>query len=173
MNCKQIEKFLSPYLENDLSQEKKTLVENHLKECPKCSELLSYIREAKNSLAEIPEIDISPSFMKKLYKIPKKKKRFTLSFDFLFKPALQPLLAAAMVLITVLSLYTVNPNRDKINKYINQYIHAGYSKVERLYARAESLTNSLAGYKEDILFSIKNIDFFEKNTIKKMEDINE
>lgn len=165
MNCKQIEKLLSPYLENDLSQEKKTLVENHIKKCPQCSELLSYVKEAKNSLAEMPEIDISPSFRKKLYKIPKKK--FKLSFDFLLKPALQPVLAASMVLITVVSLYTLNPDRGKINKYINQHIHAGYSKAEQLYAKAESLTHSLAGHKESILFSIKNIDLFWEKTIKK------
>jgi len=162
MNCKQIEKLLSPYLENELSQEKKSLVESHIKECPQCSELLSYMREAKNSLAEIPEIDVSQSLMKKLYKIP--KERFKLSFDFLLKPALQPILAASMVLITIASLYTLNPDKAKINKYINQHIHTGYSKVEQLYAKAESLTHSLAGYKESILFSIKNIDFFwEKN----------
>lgn len=162
MNCKQIEKLLSPYLENDLSQEKKTLFENHIKECPQCSELLSYMREAKNSLSAIPEIDVSQSLMRKLYKIP--RKRLKLNFDFLFKPALQPIGAAAMVLITILSLYTMNPDRDKINKYVNQYIHAGYSKVEQLYAKAESLTHSLSGYKESILFSIKNTDFFwEKN----------
>jgi hypothetical protein len=162
MSCKQIEKLLSPYLENDLSQEKKTLVENHIKKCPQCSELLSLMREAKNSLAEIPEFDISPSLRKKLYKIPKRK--FKMSFDFLLKPALQPILAASMVLITVVSLYTLNPNRDEINKTINQHIHAGYSKVEQLYAKAESLTHSLAGYKESIFFTIKNIDFFwEKN----------
>jgi len=162
MNCKQIEKFLSPYLENELSQEEKNLVENHLKKCPQCSELLSYMKEIKNSLAEMPEIDISPSLRKKLVKIPKKK--FKLSFDFLLKPALQPILAASMVLITVVSLYTLNPERNKINKYINQHIHMGYSKIEQLYAKAESLTNSLAGYKESLFFSIKNIDFFwEKN----------
>jgi hypothetical protein len=158
MNCKQIEKFLSPYLENELSQEEKNLVENHLKKCPHCSGLLTYMKEIKNSLAEMPEIDISPSLRKKLYKISKKK--FNSSFDFLLKPALQPILAASMVLITVVSLYTLNPDRDKINKYINQHVHMGYSKIEQLYAKAESLTNSLAGYKESILFSIKNIDFF-------------
>jgi len=161
MNCRQIENLLSPYLENDLSQEKKILVENHIKKCPQCSELLSFMREAKTSLAEMPEFEVSPSLRKKLYKIPKKK--FKLSFDFLFKPALQPIIAAAMVLITVVSLYTLNPDKDKINKTINQHIHAGYSKIEQLYAKAESLTHSLAGYKESILFSIKNSEFFEKN----------
>jgi hypothetical protein len=161
MNCRQIENLLSPYLENDLSQEKKILVENHIKKCPQCSELLSFMREAKTSLAEMPEFEVSPSLRKKLYKIPKKK--FKLSFDFLLKPALQPIIAAAMVLITVFSLYTLNPDKDKINKTINQHIHAGYSKIEQLYAKAESLTHSLAGYKESILFSIRNSDFFEKN----------
>ncbi|MFW6124131.1 MAG: anti-sigma factor family protein [Acidobacteriota bacterium] len=162
MNCKQIEKFLSPYLENNLSQEEKNLVENHLRQCPQCSELLSYMRQAKKSLAEIPEIDVSPSLMKKLYKIPPQKSK--LIFDFLLRPALQPILAASMILITVISLYTLNPDRSKINKYVNQQIHAGYSKVEQLYAKAESLTHSLAGHKESLLFSIKNNDFFlEKN----------
>jgi len=162
MKCRQIEKFLSPYLENELNQEEKALVENHIEKCPKCSGLLSYMREAKDSMAKIPEIDVSPSFMKRLYKIPNKKPKR--SFRFLLKPSLQPILAAATVLITVISLYSLNPDREQINKFINQKIHIGYSKAERLYARAESLTNTLAGYKENILFSIKNIDFFwEKN----------
>jgi len=162
MKCRQIEKLLSPYLETELSLEEKALVENHIKECPKCSDLLSSMREARNSMAQIPEIDVSPSLMRRLYEIPNKKSKR--SFDFFLKPALQPILAAAMVLITVISLYSVNPEREQINKFINQHIHIGYSKAERLYARAESLTNTLAGYKESILFSIKNIDFFwEKN----------
>lgn len=162
MKCRQIEKFLSPYLENELNQEEKALVDNHMKKCHKCSGLLSYMREAKDSMAEIPEIDVSPSLMKRLYKIPNKKPKR--SFHFLLKPSLQPMLAAATVLITVISLYSLNPDREQINKFINQKIHIGYSKAERLYARAESLTNTLAGYKENILFSIKNIDFFwEKN----------
>jgi len=162
MNCKQIEKFLSPYLENDISREKKDLVENHLKHCPRCSELLSLMREAKKSLATLPELDVSQSLVKNLYKIPKKRPKWDLGF--LFKPALQPLIAAAMILITMLSLYTLNPDRGKINKTINQHIHMGYSKAEQLYAKAESLTHSLAGYKESILFSIKNLDVFqEKN----------
>ncbi len=162
MKCRQIETLLSPYLENELSQEKKALVDGHIKKCPKCSSLLSSMREARDSLAQIPEIDVSPSLMERLYKIPTKKPK--IGFHFLLKPALQPLLAAATVLITVISLYSLNPEREQINKYINQHIHIGYSKAERLYARAESLTNTLAGYKESILFSIKNIDFFwEKN----------
>jgi predicted anti-sigma-YlaC factor YlaD len=162
MKCRQIEKLLSSYLENELSQEEKVLVENHIEKCSECSGLLSYMREAKNSMAEIPEIEVSPSLMRKLVEIPNKKPKRR--FSFLLKPSLQPLLAAATVLITVISLYSLNPNKEQINKFINQQIHIGYSKAERLYARAESLTNTLAGYKESLLFSIKNIDFFwEKN----------
>ncbi|MBD3414219.1 MAG: hypothetical protein GF421_07315 [Candidatus Aminicenantes bacterium] len=162
MKCTHIEPYLSPYLEKELRPEKMSQIENHIKTCPDCAELLSNIKEARAALAGIPEIEISRSLKKTLYKIP--RKRFKLSFDFLFKPALQPILAAATVMITVITLYSMNPEREQINKTINQHIHMGYSKIERLYARAESLTNTLAGYKESVLFSIKNIDFFwEKN----------
>lgn len=160
MNCQKIRKYLSPFIENELSQEKKALVENHLEKCPECADFLSYIKEAKNSLAEIPEVDVSSALLKRLYKIPKKK--FKLSLDFLLKPALQPILAAAMIFMTLITLYSLNPEKDQINKYINQHIHMSYSKIERLYAKAGSLTNTLAGYKENILFSIKNTDFFWK-----------
>ena len=82
MNCEKIEELLSPYLEDELSPEEKKEVEKHLRTCKGCSELISFMTEAKVSLADIPQLDVSENLLDRLYAIPGKRKRLKLSFDF-------------------------------------------------------------------------------------------
>jgi predicted anti-sigma-YlaC factor YlaD len=160
MKCEKIEELLSPYLENELSPEEKRLVEEHLESCKECRLLFSSLEEAQRSLSRFPELEVSERLSERLYSIPAKKKRFRLSFDFLLRPSLQPILAAATVLLTLISFYAFNPNRKAIDKSIDRQFHLGLNKVEKLYAKAESFTSNLGEYKDDILTSLKNIKIF-------------
>lgn len=157
MKCERIEEILSPYLEDELSPEVKKEVEKHLKTCQDCSALLSFLRKARESLSDFPELELSENLLNRLYSIPRRKKGFRLSLDFLLRPSLQPVLAAATALLTLISFYVFNPDRDLINKAIDRQIHLGYSKVEKLYARAESFATGLGEYKDNILVSLKKI----------------
>lgn len=160
MRCEKIEELLSPYLEDELSQEEKEAVKDHLQTCESCAALLSFLKETRESLTGFPELEVSQNLLNRLSSIPSKKKRFRLSFDFLLQPSLQPVLAAASILLILVSFYLFNPDKKFINKSIDRRIHLGFSKVEKLYARAESFTDSLGEYKDNILVSLKNIKLF-------------
>ena len=163
MVCKGIEELLSPYLEDELNPEEKLAVEEHLKTCQICADLFSFMKETKESLANFPELDVSENLINQLYSIPSKKKRFKLSLDFLVRPSLQPVFTAATILLIMISFYIFHPNKNLIDKSIDRQIHLGFSKIGRLYAKAESFTDSLAEYKDNILVSIKNVKFFREN----------
>ena len=143
-----------------LSSSDKNLVERHLAECRACSLLYLSLRETRQALRDFPEVEVSANLMSKLYAIPEKKRRFSFSFDFVLKPSLQPVFAAAAILLTVLSFYLFSPNKKYIDRTVDQKIHLGYSQVEKLYARAGSWTDRLADYKDNVLGSLKNWKIF-------------
>lgn len=158
--CEHMEKLLSPYLENDLDAQQKQAVHEHLQICPDCSQLLAYMQETREALADFPEVDLNQEFIEQLQIMPQKRKRikFRMSLDFLLRPSLQPVLAAVTIFLTLISFYLFNPHRSQFNKSVNRQLHMGYSKIERLYAKAESFSSSLAGHKDSILVSLKNLD---------------
>lgn len=160
MECPTIEELLSPYLEDELNREDRNKVKEHLKTCSSCTSLLSFIKEAHESLVDFPETEVSESLLNRLYNIPEKKKKFKLSFDFFVRSSFQPILAAATIVLTFFSFYFFNPDKNQIDKSINRQVHLGYSKVEKLYAQAESFTGSLVAYKDNILVSLKNTKLF-------------
>lgn len=165
MSCKHIEELLTPYLENELSSGERQDVEIHLDSCSECKDLLIQLQKLRDSLATFPELEISENLLGRLYKIPERKKKFMWSLDILLRPSFQPILAAATILLTLLSFYAFGPHRSSINKSIDQQIHLGYSKIEKFYTRAESFTHSVAGYKDNLLISLKN-----KNPLSRDEE---
>lgn len=169
MECKTIEELLSPYLEGELAQEERQAIQDHLRSCRNCAELFSFMRETRMSLTTFPEIEISEDLIKRLYDLPQKKKRFSLVFDFLLRPSLQPVMAAVTILLMAVSFYIFHPNRSAIDRALERQLHIGYSKVERLYAEAESITHSLNEYKDNLLVSIKNLKPFRGNEDKQQK----
>lgn len=155
MKCEKIEELLSPYLEDELSVEEKAAVDNHLKVCPNCSSLLSFMDESKESLSDFPELDVSQGLLNRLYALPREKKKFKFSLDFLVRPSLQPVFAAASILLMLISLYAFNPNKSLIDKSIDRQLHLGYSKVEKLYAKAGHFKDNLIAVKDNFLDSLK------------------
>lgn len=163
MKCEKAEQLLSPYCEDELSVDEKKAVEDHLETCKNCSLLFSSMGETIESLTDFPELNVSENLLDRIYAIPSKKRRFKLSFDFLLRPSFQPILATAAILLTVVSLYMFHPERNRVNKFVDRQIHLGYSKVGRLYAKAESFATSLGEHKENILVSLKNLNPLSKD----------
>jgi anti-sigma factor RsiW len=163
MGCERIEDLLSPYLEDDLTKEQRQAVETHLSTCARCDELLSLMRETTVSLSSFPEVDVRERLVEKLYELPKKRRKFRFVPDFLLRPSFQPIMAAATVLLVFVSFYVFHPERSAINQAIERQFKIGVSKVEKLYAEAESLTHSLGEYKDNLLVSIKNFKPFRGN----------
>lgn len=160
MKCEKIEELLSPYLEDELGPEEKRLVQEHLESCKECRLLFSSLKETRRALSGFPELEVSEHLSEHLYSIPAKNKRFRLSFDFLLRPSLQPVLAAATIFLTLISFYAFNPNRKAIDKSIDRQFHLGLNEVKRLYAKAETFTSNLGEYKDNFLVSLKNIKIF-------------
>jgi hypothetical protein len=163
MKCERIEELLSPYLEDELDPEERRAVESHLRTCQNCAILLSFMKKTRESLAGFPELELSDGLLDRLYTIPEKKRRFRINLDFFLQPTLQPVLAAATILLMVISFYLFNPNRENINNSVNRQVHLGYSKIEKLYAKAESFTDNLGAYKDNVLVSLKKINPFGGN----------
>ena len=163
MGCERIEELLSPYLEDELSQEERLTVETHIHTCSDCSELLSLMRKTTESLASFPEVEVSENLVEKLYELPQKRKKFRFVADFLLRPSFQPIMAAATIILVFVSFYMFHPERSAINQSIERQFNIGFSKVEKLYAEAESITHTLGEYKDNLLVSIKNFKPFRGN----------
>lgn len=155
MKCEKIEELLSPYIENELSAEEKAAVKSHLQTCPNCSSLLSRLEEVHQSLADFPELDVNQGLMKRLYALPSKKRKFSLGLDFFLRPSLQPVLALATVFLVLLSFYFFHPNKELINRSLERQLNLGYSKIEKLYAKAGHFKEDLNALKENFLDSLQ------------------
>jgi hypothetical protein len=163
MECERIEELLPSYLEGDLSQAEKALVESHLAGCPDCVALLAVLGRAQQALATIPELEVSAGLSARLAAIPERKKKFSFSFDFVLKPSLQPVFAAATIFMTLLSFYLFNPDKTAIDRTIDRKVHSGYSQVEKLYAKAGSFAGRVGDTAENVYVSVKNWKIFGGN----------
>ena len=162
MNDAHMEELLSAYLEGGLDESRAADVGRHLASCPDCSLLLEAMKDVREALGALPEVDLSPALLRKLYAI-QEKRRFRLVPDFLLRPSLQPVFAGATGLLIFVSFLAFSPGGRTFQKSVNRQLHIGYSKVERLYAKAGSLTDEMGSYKETILGSLKNVKLLKKD----------
>lgn len=160
MTCKQIQELLSSYLEQDLTSRDKREFEAHIKQCPDCSEILTLMQEIRTSLRNFPQPEPSSELLSRLYSIPEKRKSPWSIRNIIFSPSFQPVAAAAVVLLTVISFFTFNPERKNIEQSFKRNIHLGYNKAVQLITRAEATYDSLGEYKDEFLVSLKNIKLF-------------
>lgn len=161
MTCDKIEDLLAAYADGELGPDERAAVERHLDACPDCAALLASLRTADASLSRFPEVEPPADLREKLYAIPGRR-RFGFGLDVLLRPSLQPAFAAAAVVLTLFTFYVFSPAKAQINKAINRQLHLGYSQVEKLYAKAGSLTDSLGGVADNVLVSLKKVNPLSK-----------
>ena len=160
MTCDRIEELLAPYLEGELGDEERRLVDLHLEDCPDCRRLFAALTETQAALRSFPELEISEALRARLRAIPGQKKRFGSALGFLLRPSLQPVFATAAVFMTLVSFYLFGPYKAAIDRSIDRKIHSGYSQVEKLYIKAGSVKDRLEARTDTILVSIKNLPIF-------------
>lgn len=158
MTCERIEELLSAYLEGELSEDARRGLEAHCASCPDCAALLAALRETREALAGFPEAEPPAGLMAGLYAIPARKRKLRPFFEVLLRPALQPVYAAFSVLTLFVSFVLFVPQGSGIRKAVNRQIHLGYGQVEKLYAKAGSLTDELGGIKDSVVDSIKTLN---------------
>jgi len=162
MTCERIEELLSAYLEGELGPAERAGIDRHLAACPGCAALLEGLREATAVLAAVPAIEPSPALLARLYAISErkagKKGWLQAAFDFLNRPALQPVYAAFTVMLVVTSFVLFHPEGQAIRKSIDVQLHRGFGTVEKLYAEAGSLKGELGEFTGNIVRSVKNLE---------------
>lgn len=147
MTCERIEELLSAYLEGELGAAEKAGVEAHLAACPECAELAALIKEGLEAAASFPEAVPSAELMARLYAVPEarreRKRFFRPVFDWLGRPALQPVYAAVTALLMVGSFVLFHPEGRGVRKEIEARFHRGVGTVEKLYADAGGLKGEI------------------------------
>lgn len=70
MNCEQVEKRLSAYLDNVLTRDERREIAIHLQNCPHCMMLLAELRQNDILLAQLPRISPDPVLGRRLFSSP-------------------------------------------------------------------------------------------------------
>lgn len=165
MTCERVEELLSAYLEGELGAAERAEVERHLAACPACAELLVELREVTGAMASFPEAEPSPALMARLYGIPERKagrrKWFRPVFDYLTRPALQPVYAAFTVLLLVMSFVLYLPEGQAVRKKLDIQFHRGLGTFEKLYAEAGSIKGELGEFTGNVIRSFKSLDLLK------------
>lgn len=99
MDCRQIEQYLSLYLDNELGSGETKQVEEHLQECPACMEYYRSLKMIKQYCSNLKVVDLPSGFHEKLHQRLVKEERKQMSRNFKFKIAIG--IVAALVLVFV------------------------------------------------------------------------
>jgi hypothetical protein len=165
MTCERIEGLLSAYLEGELGTAERAEVDGHLAACPECAALVALMKETTRAMAAFPEAEPSPALFSSLYAIPaekhEKKRLFRPVFDYLTRPALQPVYAAFTVLFIAMSFVLFHPEGRGIRKQINVNFHRGIGTVEKLYADAGLIKGEIGNFTTNVAKSIKTLDLLK------------
>ncbi|MEN6310449.1 MAG: zf-HC2 domain-containing protein [Acidobacteriota bacterium] len=157
MTCERFEELLSAHLEGELGPAEKLEMDAHAAACAACGRLLSLFRETHEALTGFPEVEPSPELMARLHAIPARKRFFKPIFTFLVRPDLQPVLAALSVFVIAVSFVFFLPQGHGTRKAISRQLHLGYGQVEKLYAKAGSVTDELGSLKTAVVDSFKSL----------------
>lgn len=161
MTCARIEELLSAYLEGELAAPERAEVESHLGSCRECAELAGLMRETMAAAAAFPEVEPSPGLYAKLYDIPEaargKRRVARTVFEWLTKPALQPVYATLTGLFIVLSFVLFHPEGRGIRKKIDIELHRGIGTVEKLYADAGTIKGEVGAFAGNVVKSFNTL----------------
>ncbi|MBN2265163.1 MAG: zf-HC2 domain-containing protein [Candidatus Aminicenantes bacterium] len=161
MTCERFEELLSAYLEGGLTAAERAEMDAHLAACPGCAELAGLVNEAMAAGPAFPEAEPSPALLARLYAIPEeraaKKRLFRPVFDWLTRPALQPVYAALTGVFVVLSFVLFHPEGRGIRKAIDVQFHRGAAKVERLWADAGTIKGEVGAFAGQVIKSFGSL----------------
>jgi len=165
MTCERIEELLSAYLEGELAEAMRVEVAAHLAICAGCAGLVDLMKATAAAMAGFPEVTPSDELMAGLYGIPERKaarKRwFRPLFDYLARPALQPVYAAFTVLFMALSFVLLHPEGRGIRKAIDVQFHKGIGTVEKLYAEAGGIKGEIGAFSANVVKSLNTLDLLK------------
>lgn len=161
MTCERFEELLSAYLEGELAAAERGEMDAHLTACLGCAELAGLMRETLAASSAFPEAEPSPALMSRLYAIPEeraaRKRLFRPVFDWLARPALQPVYATLTGLFIVLSFVLFHPEGRGIRKQFDVQFHRGLGAVEKMYADAGGLKGEIKALSANVIRSFNTL----------------
>ena len=107
MNCAEVQKYLSDFLDKSLDNERARAIEDHLAACSRCSEEMASLAECQRLVSGLPAVELPSGFTNRVMARVREAANPPSLWERLFLP-LQikiPLQATAVVLITVLAAY--------------------------------------------------------------------
>jgi Predicted integral membrane protein (DUF2275) len=107
MNCQEVQKFLSEFLDQSLDVERFQTVSDHLAACSLCSEEMASLAECQRLVSGLPAVEPPMGFTTRVMAHVRDAARKPSLWDRLFSPLRIkiPLQATAVVLIAVLAVY--------------------------------------------------------------------
>ncbi|TSA47052.1 MAG: hypothetical protein D4R56_02790 [Deltaproteobacteria bacterium] len=114
MRCHRIQKRLSAYQDGEVGGKERERIAIHLEGCPACRSALAEQEQAWQSLENIPEIQASPGFERRLFErinaVPEPRSRWRfLWVSWIYRAYPAPAMAAVLLLVgTVLGGYLGN-----------------------------------------------------------------
>jgi Putative zinc-finger len=115
MNCEEIKDLLSEYLDGELDQRERKLVEEHLENCPGCAEELDGLKDCLKNLGSLKNVEPPPDFLSQVHT--------RLEYQSAFKTAIKkiifpirfkiPLEVAGLAAAAVLIVYLLNISPEK------------------------------------------------------------
>jgi len=67
MNCKKVKKILSSYIDREVDEKTAINIKEHLLECSGCKKQYEILLRTKKLLNSLPEVDLPPDFIEKVY----------------------------------------------------------------------------------------------------------
>ena len=111
MECAEIEKFLSEYIDGILDRETRGLVEDHLRTCKACGEELASLRAVVKELGSLEPVEAPADFLDKVHERIEQPSRFSKILRGLFVPTRIKipfqLATAAATAVLVFSLFNL------------------------------------------------------------------
>ena len=170
MDCSRIEQQLSGYMESSLHADEMNQVEEHLKSCLHCSELLNEMRSVASLCQSYPTLELDPDFLERILLRTSGRPR-TQSFQERFQryfwgPLLTPRFAAGAVLATLFLALTLNLMMPRISTALSllsppEMLRIIDRGVQRLYGEGLKVYNKKNELQEDFIF-------FKNDTVDKM-----
>ncbi|HOW86344.1 MAG TPA: zf-HC2 domain-containing protein [Candidatus Aminicenantes bacterium] len=161
MTCERIEELLSAYLEGELAPAERAEVEGHLAACPACAEFAGLMREALAAAASFPEVEPSPALVARLYEIPDRararKSPARTVLEWLTRPSLQPVYAAATAFLVILTFVLFHPEGRDVRKKLDIGLHRGVGAVEKLWADAGTIKGQIGAFTGDVIKSFNTL----------------
>lgn len=147
MNCQEIQDQLPEYVDRLLKQSVVAGIEEHLRACQDCTQVLTLYRENVELLGSFPEVDPPAHLAPRIFERTVRGARVVRLFDRFFGiPAPALLSAAAALLIIALAPPFLRMDTAP-SRAANKYVHRAWSYTMKMYGRAEGVGQEIATFK--------------------------